>query len=250
VRETQPAPAPSVAAAPLSGAPSSDRPIGRALQWVVDHDEKIVFTLAYVTLAVVLSVWISLFWLLVVVGVHFLLELVRQRHLHARPGTVLLEAAWELRLDVALVLLALVVALYMELILGVAGLQGVARAGQASRVVARFSGWERTIRGIMLSVDDAFHLVRFAGRRRGGAPAAPAPEAAPGSAPRVGEWSAPSAPAVGRWGSWSGPWSTGAWLTLVLAGVSALLIVLSPALTGHGTGGVIQILSSELRPFP
>ena len=53
----------------------------RLRDWVLNHDDSWIFIILYVGLAVVLSLWISLFWLLVVVAGHFVLEWIRQRHI-------------------------------------------------------------------------------------------------------------------------------------------------------------------------
>lgn len=224
----------SVSTIALTPAGAGESSLSGFRRWVVEHDEKLLFTVLYIGLAVVLSVWISLFWLLAVVSVHLVLELVRQSHRFSGARAVTLQALWELKLDVALVLMALVLALYMEMILGVAGLQGAARMGTASRVLARFSGWERTIRGILLSADDAAQLARVAGTRRGRA-----------NAPRL----AAELEADGST-SWSRRWNRGAWLAMGLAIVCVALLLAAPLLTPHTPSSALEVLRRELRPFP
>jgi hypothetical protein len=144
-----------------------DLPKRRGIRaWIVEHDDSWMFTVAYVGAAVVLSIAISLFWLAVVVAIHGLMEYVRQQHIDARQPGVHLRVAWHLKLDVALIVFAVAVGVYMEVILGAAGLGGAARLGLQSG--ARLGGWARAIRGVLLSVDDAAQVVRAAGSRMKG----------------------------------------------------------------------------------
>jgi hypothetical protein len=211
-------------------------------EWVVRHDESRLFVVAYVGLAVVLSIWIGLFWLVAVVAVHLAFEVVRQRTRHASWRGVVAEALWELKLDLALVLFALVISLYMEVVLGVVGLQAAARAGAAAqaglRGGARFAGWQRILRGILLSVDDAAQVARFAAARgRAGTPAEE--EAAAGG-------DAETYP----WGPWGAPWGRADRIALGLGAVCVLLLAAAPLLTHHTFGSALATLAAELYPFP
>mgnify|MGYP005845606461 CR=1 FL=1 len=62
--------------------------------WVVHHDDKWLFVIFYVSLAVILSIWISLFWLLAVVAVHFGFELMRQSYLRSGFLPIMSEVLW------------------------------------------------------------------------------------------------------------------------------------------------------------
>jgi hypothetical protein len=220
-----------------------ETPLNSLHQWVIEHDDRWLFIVLYISLAVVLSIWISLFWLVVVVGVHFLFELLRQRHLHRRPGATLIQALWEIKLDIGLVLFALVLALYMELVLGVLGLQSAARIGAVARASsrgARFAGWERALRGILLSVDDAAQVARAFARNN--------------SNVQEGE-TLPELPPIrtvahARWGSWAGQWSTGDRIAAGLIIICLALILLAPLLTDHSPGSALATLAEELQPFP
>lgn len=222
-------------------------PLGRwstpagAREWVLDHDERWLFIVLYVGLAVVLSIWISLFWLVAVVGAHFALELVRQRHLLGGSyGRVVIEALWELKLDVALVLFALVLTIYMELVLGIVGLQSAARIGAASRAAARFGAWERTLRGLLLSADDAAQVARAVALRR-----------ARGAAEQEAGVVAPRPrPAHARWGRWTGSWGTGDWIAVGLGTACVALLLAAPWLTDHTYESALASMLIELRPLP
>jgi hypothetical protein len=207
--------------------------------WIINHDESWLFIIAYIGLAVVLSIWISLFWLVAVVAVHFAFEVVRQKEIHASWQTVVSESLWELKLDIALVLFALVVSLYMEVVLGVVGLQGAARAGAAAqaglRGSARFAAWQRLIRGVLLSVDDAAQVARVAmGKGNGDEEEAAEVVARPAS----------------PWGSWVGQWGKGDWIAIGMGVVCLLLLVVAPYLTDHTFHSTFVTLAAELHPYP
>ncbi|HRQ23643.1 MAG TPA: hypothetical protein PLF42_09490 [Anaerolineales bacterium] len=202
--------------------------------WVVNHDDSWLFIVLYIGLAVVLSIWISLFWLVAVVAVHFGFEVVRQYDKFSDWGMVVRESLWELKLDIALVLFALVVSLYMELALGVAGLQGAARIGGAGvRGGARFAAWQRIIRGLLLSVDDAAQVARVAvGKNK--------KSEEEGQAPKVEITDS----------SWAGTWKHGDWIAIGLGVVCFLLIASTPLLTDHTYPSTFAALAAELHPFP
>lgn len=211
-------------------------------RWIVEHDERWIFIGGYVTLAIVLSIWISLFWLLVVVGVHFAFEWVRQSHRFASRGEVLVEALWETKLDFSLVAFALALSLYIEAIFGLLGLRSAGQMAAAVRVGARAgtraAGWQSAIRGILLSLDDAVHVVRGLlsrkktnGNEKKGEEETAAPEGPPGLSFRE------------RWG-------VGDWFSVALAVACVALILVAPWLTEHTWQTAVATLGQELHPFP
>jgi hypothetical protein len=209
--------------------------------WIVNHDDSWLFVAAYIGLAVILSTFISLFWLVAVVGVHFAFEWVRQSQQRKGFGPVLAQVLWELKLDLALVLFALVMSLYLELVLALAGLGAAARmtarSGALTRVLARFPGFQRALRGIILALDDVAQAVRSFGRRKPAGSPAPIPEAArpPAAAPASG---------------WAAPWRKSDWFTLGFGALCAALILAAPWLTDHTPETVLATFQHELRPFP
>lgn len=230
--------------------------------WIRDHDEKWLFVVLYLGLAVGLSVFVSLFWLLVVAGLHFLLECIRQGHFWRSPGAVVGHALWEVKLDVGLLLLALTVALYLDVVMGILGLQSVGRAAAVSRAGARIgsraAAWERNIRTFLLTFDDvarlgqaAFRILGTKGRSRGGADggesgagAGVTPQAPSATAPPAEASFHPAMPAWrGRWG-----WGDRIGIGLLVAG--ALFIAAAPVLTQHDAASAVSALAEELRPFP
>jgi hypothetical protein len=210
--------------------------------WILEHDDSKLFMVLYIGLAVVLSIAIGLFWLVVVVAVHFGFELIRQRNQHKNWLRVFAEAFWELKLDIALVLFAFVISLYMDIVLGAAGLGGASRLGAAAaRSGARFAAWQRIIRGVLLTVDDAAQVVRAVSVARKGkdkdslAEDITQPE---------------TAPSFSLWGSWRGQWGRGDWVAIVLGAVFIALLALTPLLTEHTYSSALAVLADELHPFP
>lgn len=243
---------------------------GRFRTWIIEHDDSWIFITLYIGLAVVLSISISLFWLLVVVAAHFVLEWLRQRHIR-RQG-VLAEVLWELKLDIALVLFALTLTLYLDVVFGLLGLQAAGRAGAVARVGVRsggrFAAWERTLRAILLSIDDMVKIARVVVARRAtiasaivavvGSRAGAQVETRAGDvhveldtrASALTEQAADVEVAAGPWGSWAEPWSKGDWVALCLAVACLTLIALAPWLTGHDYASAFATMAKELRPFP
>lgn len=221
---------PSTIPAPSSAADAEaiDSPLR---QWVLEHDDSWLFVGVYITLAVVLSIWISLFWLVAVVAGHFALEWIRHRHVDPWPPGVLVRSLWEIKLDIGLVLFALVIGIYMEFILGIAGLSSAARAGLQSG--ARFAGWQRAIRGVLLSIDDAAQLGRAVVRGE-----------------KNVDDSETSESTISRWGGWLARWSLGDRLSISLSIVSMSLIVAAPLLTDQTFSDTWSIILDELHPYP
>ncbi|NCO03221.1 MAG: hypothetical protein GW903_03420 [Alphaproteobacteria bacterium] len=124
-------------------------------RWVKDHDERMSFILVYVGAAIVLSVYANLFWVALLMIGHYGLEVWRHYVIEAKRP--LLTALWHVKLDIALVLFALVIALYADLVMAALGLGQAARAGQAVRgaqMLTRFAIIERGLRIFFLTIDD------------------------------------------------------------------------------------------------
>jgi hypothetical protein len=208
-------------------------------QWIREHDDKWPFVVTYLGASILLSILISLFWLLVVVAVHFLLEVFRQAHSRRGRANVLLHAVWEIKLDIGLAALAFAVALYVDVLFGVLGIQSATRVAAATRIGARAAAWERNLRTFLLSVDEitrVSHAAYMLGVRRKkdatGAAAIPAAQ--------------PSADVP----AWSARWGWGDRIGVTLAGSAILLIVLAPLLTSHDVATTLDILLRQLEPFP
>jgi hypothetical protein len=238
--------------------------------WVREHDERWSFVLLYLGLAVGLSVFVSLFWLLVVAALHFLVECWRQSFHRSSAGEVVAHALWEIKLDVGLVLLALTLVLYMDVVLGLLGLQSAARAaavGRAgARIGARAAAWERNVRTFLLTIDEivrigyAGYLVRrgrtgVAGSASRPADAAAAAEAAAAAAATEAAAAAAAAaraaePApAGPGAGWRGRWGIADRIGVVLVAAGMLLLLAAPFITPHDFASAAEALRLELRPF-
>lgn len=199
-------------------------------RWLLDHDHRTSFTVIYITLALVLSMAISMFWLVAVVAAHGIIEywsLGKEGIREQRLGRTL----WHIKLDIMLVLAALWLGLYIDLIFGVAGLSAAARTG--AQVSARLLAWQRAIRGVLLSVDEAA-LAAKAALSRG----------QPGQASsRRRRPTVPPPP-------WTQPWSWGDRLTLLAGLAFGTLILLAPWITEHSLPEALAILAGDLHPWP
>lgn len=218
---------------------SARAPQGGLRQWIMSHDDRWLFIVPYIVLAVILSVVLSLFWLIVVVGVHFVLEMLRQRFLAELRGEkghflmLALRSVWEIKLDIGLIIFALALALYMEIVLGVVGLGAAARgtAMAGTRVASRFGVIQQALRAFLLSVDDLAQVARVVVKRRKGETTAEEAEEDEISDGRI---------RPGR----------GDYVILAFIGVCMLLIVLAPVLTDQPVEVVLAQIGEELAPLP
>lgn len=234
--------------------------------WIVYHDYKWLFVISYVTLAVVLSIAISLFWLVVVVAVHAVLEIIRQYYQQPNMRLVLLQALWEVKLDIALVLFALALSLYMDAVLGILGIRSVAQLGSgitqgAVRGGARIAAWQRVLRGVLLSLDDLVHVLRAIRRSilgRGAQTDMTEGVSEPVNAMEEEEQSNPETPQKGhdqaadfssQWGDWGGRWGIGDWLSVGL-GVACIALMLLAPMTTMSFNEMVNMLVVELHPYP
>lgn len=204
--------------------------IDKMKSWIVNHDDSNLFIILYIGLAVVLSIVISLFWLVVVVLVHFIFEFVKQNELKSGFKGVFLRSLWELLLDFGLILFAFIIAIYMDVILGAAGMGAGAKAGvqTASKAGARFAGWQRALRGVLLSVDDLAQLSKFF----------------------KGDVNQAAETEILEYGGWQQKWSVADKAVIIFTLLSFALILFAPYLTDYSLYEVFGIISQDLRPFP
>lgn len=119
--------------------PGTENPV---LRWIIDHDDKRAFLIGYVGLTILLTIGISLFWLFFLVGVHLCFECLKKIDDGAvGPKRILAFAVWDIKFDVALLTMALVLLVVTEVRFGLAGIAGFARF---SSVLSRFSGASRS----------------------------------------------------------------------------------------------------------
>ncbi len=208
-------------------------------RWIVHHDESRLFSVLYIGLAVILSLWISLFWLVVVVSIHLAFEWTSQRHQGHSWSRTALESLWELKLDIGLILFALALALYLDFIFGLVGLGAAARLAPAA---GRFLVWKQVLRGVLLSLDDAAQVARALLQRRRRTLVVDE-EAAP-------EVPVPESEAVRRWGSWAGAWTFGDRFAVGFTLLCLVLLAAAPLFTPHDVDSALRTLAAELHPLP
>jgi hypothetical protein len=210
-------------------------------EWIDEHDHRWLFVLVYLGLAVALSVFVSLFWLVFMACVHLALECVR----HLRPGwsagQMFTHSLWEVKLDFALVLLALGAVLYIDVVMGVLGIQSAARAAAVTRAGARaatrVAAWERNVRAFLLTFDEMIRVGRAVAllwQRRGGGGA---------RAVIAATTHTPTRP-------WRGRWTFGDRIAIGIVAVCLGLILGAPLLTTFTWPEVVATLAAELRPLP
>lgn len=119
--------------------------------WVITHDEKTLFTILYIGLSVVLSIYISLFWLVVIVGIHALMEYISLKYKNTE--NILFELFDHMKLDFALITFALFLSIYMEAVFGLL----IAKYGTR---FASFIAYQNTFRAILMSLDDLAQAIK------------------------------------------------------------------------------------------
>lgn len=230
---------PATAAEVAAASPAASRVSLR--EWLRDHDDQWPFVVVYLGASVVLSIFISLFWLLFIIAIHFAFECYRQSHYIRGRNTVLLHALWEVKLDIGLAALAFAVALYVDMILGLLGIQSAARIAHATRLGARAAAWERNLRTFLLTIDEitrVSHAAYTLGlRRRGRANGTPAP-------------AKPATAGVTIVPPWQARWGWGDRIGVALVSVGGSLIILAPVLTPHDVASSVSMILQQLRPFP
>ncbi len=218
------------------------------VRWVIHHDDSLWFNVFYIGLAVVLSIWLGLFWLVAVVGVHGVFEIYRQHLLGRRPANALLETLWELKLDIGLIIFALWLGVYLDFIFGIAGLSAGARAAanvgsRAAQTGARAAVWQRFIRGFFITLDDVGLALKAMGRRR-------SKKEKIDEVQEVIIQASEDDTAPEQGSSWSKKYTTGDWLALLFCGIFLLLILLAPLLTDKSGIEVLRMIAEDMKPFP
>ena len=235
-------------------------------KWIVFHDESKVFVCFYLLLAVVLSIFLSLFWLVLVVFIHFVFEFVKQNQIDNYKLGVVLRAFWEVKLDVALVLFSLALVVYLDFVFGLAGINAaarvggnvasrsgqiasrsgqIARMGRLSRLLSKIAGWQRVIRTIMMTIDDVFLilkalLMKLNDKKNNNQKNIKVDEITNKKEEEV----------FTTYGKWQQKWDFGDKFAVTFTVFCFLLFVVSPLLTGFELQEIWHLISQELKPFP
>ena len=217
--------------------------------WVLHHDSKLSFNVLYIGLAVILSIWLGLFWLVAVVAAHGMIELYRQIVLGQPFRLAILEALWEIKLDIGLIIFAFWLDVYLSFIFGIAGLSAGARTAanlgsKAAQTGTRAAIWQRLIRGVFISLDDLGLAFRaFANRKKDKG------SKISETTPREDTKEVEDSEYAGK-NSWTGKYSPGDWFSMGFGFIFMLLILLSPVLIDKSYQEVASIILNELKPFP
>lgn len=216
-------------------------------EWILGHDDRWSFIILYIGGAILLSIYAGLFWVAMLMLLHFILELIS----HNMAGTFrpLFHALWEIKLDIGLFFFALVIVLYSDAVMAALGLGHAARAAHAGRAIkgaqmaTRFGIIQRSLRVVLLIIDDLakFCLAVWKGlnKRKQGA-GAYRPEPVYQSIEEAREH-----------GTGTAPWhdlGKGDYFSLGFSALCLMLILVSPSLTGMETAEAIEALLLELRP--
>lgn len=125
--------------------------------WIKTHDNRLSFTILYVGLSVALSVFVSIFWLIPVVLLHAYFE---WQAIGNEEENKFRHVFLHLKLDITLVIFALWLGVYFESIFGLLGLSAASRA--AAQGGSRFLAWQKSIKGVLMTMDDAAQIIKGA----------------------------------------------------------------------------------------
>lgn len=213
--------------------------------WVTHHDSSWSFIVLYVGGAVLLSVFTNLFWVALLMFGHLLLEI--WRHVVIQAKNPVLQALWHVKLDIALILFALVIALYAEMVLAALGIGQAARAGQAVRgaqMLTRFAIIERGLRIFFMTVDDMARIGHILWKIARGQKIGAGTADAVIEDTRTQIRDEDTAHGRSGWRRLSG----GDIFSLSFGAICVVLILLAPHVTGRGVAGTASFLWAELQP--
>lgn len=224
----------------------------KIVNWVDEHDDRWSFIIFYVGLSVLLSIFMSLFWVALLMLAHLALETVR--HIMLGMDRPFLRSLWRVKLDIALVFFALVIGLYADTIMAALGLGYTARAAQAARssqLVTRFAVVQRGLRVVMMTMDDMTRLTgavfrTLSGRRQTVAQAVT--QAVAGSAQNAPyDHDDPAILATRGTPPWQSP-ERGDWFSLGFGALCLLLIFCAPLLTKRDYHETLHSITTQFTP--
>jgi hypothetical protein len=228
------------------------------INWVLSHDERITFILFYIGLSLILSLALGLFWLVLIVFLHWILELIVHSYKSSNLFFAFGNSLWEIKLDIGLVLMALWLAVYLDFIFGIAGLGVAARsiaqignqtlrsgsrlAGTSSNIAkttVRFAGWQRIIRSSLLSLDDFVQI--FRGIFKAKDQKNDIKENTQSPPEKYNNFATINL--------WAGKWTNGDIASSALIVLFTGLLLMAPQIIGIPFTEVLQVLIEELKPF-
>ncbi len=242
-----------------NGATEAAPALGPVRQWILSHDERLSFAVAYVVLAVGLSLFVSLFWLLVLVAIHVYLEWLKKRyHGYAGGGHAVIWTLWDTKLDLALAMLAFVLAAYAGVSFGVAGAQSAGRAGVLASRLGPLTRGFAAARVVLFRLWFAARIIiiRKADMARAAAQGKLTEQKA---AVRANEDAAAKLERQGVTGEmgpvpqvppWKTEWTRGDWIALTFITFNIVLLLINPIITDQTIVGMFQGFREQLHPWP
>ncbi|TVP83999.1 MAG: hypothetical protein EA347_11625 [Thioalkalivibrio sp.] len=238
--------------------------LGPVHRWIVLHDRSVVFALLYVSLTIFLSVYVSYFWLVALVGLHLVLEWLKKGYLgygggwHRTAWTI-----WDTKFDIALVFLALTLLSYTGVGAGVAGAQSASRVGllggrlsalsaRVSPILARFARAGVVLRAMGIRAVDLFFSARVILFRKADMARASKEEAfleqnrSASEDDEVPEISG-KIPAHLPWQRALGGYG---WFAIMLVVVNTIAVFAAPVVTEHTYPSLLDALAAKLHPWP
>lgn len=234
-------------------------PLGPIRQWIMSHDERLSFAAAYVILAVGLSLFVSLFWLLVLVAIHVYLEWLKKRyHGYAGHGHAAIWTLWDTKLDLALAMLAFVLAAYAGVSFGVAGAQSAGRAGVLASRLGPLTRGFAAARVILFRLWFAARIIiiRKADMARAAARGKLAEQQAAANANQDAAAELERQGVANEMGPipqvppWKTEWTKGDWIALTFITFNIILLVINPIITDQTLVSMFQSFSEQLHPWP
>ncbi len=232
---------------------------GTVREWVLHHDERLSFAAAYVALAVSLSLFVSLFWLLVLVAIHLVLEWLKKRYRgYEGRGHAAIWTVWDVKLDLALALLAFVLAAYSGVTFGVAGAQSAGRAGILASRLGPITRGFAAARVVLFRLWFAARIIiiRKADMARAAAHGKlaeqqAAAEAGEDAAAKLAQSTANDGlgpiPGVPPWRT---PWSRSDWAGVIFVLLNIVLLLAAPLITDQTVAGMLENFREQLHPWP
>ena len=242
-----------------NGAAEAAPELGPVRQWILSHDERLSFAAAYVVLAVGLSLFVSLFWLLVLVAIHVFLEWLKKRyHGYEGRGHAAIWTVWDTKLDLALAMLAFVLAAYAGVSFGVAGAQSAGRAGVLASRLGPLTRGFAAARVVLFRLWFAARIIiiRKADMARAAARGRLAEQQAAANANQDAAAELERQKAANKMGPiptvppWKMDWTRGDWIALVFISFNIILLFINPIITDQTIVGMFEGFREQLHPWP
>ncbi len=212
--------------------------------WILLHDHSVTFAIVYVGLTILLSVFISYFWLAALVALHIGLEYLKKSYLHYPEGGVRIAwTFWDVKYDLALLCLAMVLAGYTGITAGAAGAQSVARMNLLARTAKNLLQFLKSLGKPLVDTIFSARVVLFrkADMKRARTHGIPL---------NLRNESEPATFSVPRCLPWKHPITKGDWFALGVIVINLSALLAAPWIVGHSYATLLSNLGSKFHPWP